>query len=175
MSDEYHSRPFLLPGQLSSTNTGRPPSCNYSYRYIFHYYKLLFCGICTLPRYRIEAVLPVRFGPDQFWTSKKKKKEKTPQPASSERAFSALKRTLKTYLRATMTQKRLNHAMMLHVNKDKIDQINPKDIGNLFVAGSEYRLQIFGKFWWVYLLSIVTLYAAIKSGLFLWCPGFLEN
>lgn len=65
--------------------------------------------------------------------------------ASSERAFSALRR-LKTYLRNTITQQRLNHALLLHVHKDKTDQLNLVNVGNNFVAGSEHRLSLFGKF-----------------------------
>ena len=38
--------------------------------------------------------------------------------ATSERSFSSMKR-IKTYLRATMTDNRINHIMVLHVHKDK--------------------------------------------------------
>ena len=57
--------------------------------------------------------------------------------ATSERSFSALKR-VKTYLRATMTQKQLNHLMVLHVHKSSTDRLEPAMIGNQFVAGSEH-------------------------------------
>ena len=40
--------------------------------------------------------------------------------ATSERSFSALRR-VKTYLRSTMTQKRLNNLMILLVHKDRTD------------------------------------------------------
>ena len=69
-------------------------------------------------------------------------------PASnceSERAFSAMKR-LKTYLRVTTGQARLNHLMVLHVHKDRTDSLNLIDIANDFVSKSERRLTIFGKF-----------------------------
>ena len=37
--------------------------------------------------------------------------------AASERSFSTLRRN-KTYLRSTMTQQRLNHLMILHINRE---------------------------------------------------------
>lgn len=42
--------------------------------------------------------------------------------ATAERSFSTLRR-LKSYLRSTMTQKRLNH-VLLHTHKDRTDEIN---------------------------------------------------
>ena len=65
--------------------------------------------------------------------------------AVSERSFSAMRR-LKSYLRSTMTQSRLNHLMILHLNKEKLDSLDLNAIGNQFVQGSEHRLQFFGKF-----------------------------
>ena len=43
--------------------------------------------------------------------------------AVSERSLSALRR-IKTYMRATMTQKRLNHCMLLHIHKEKTDELD---------------------------------------------------
>ena len=43
--------------------------------------------------------------------------------AISERSFSALKR-VKTYLRSTTGDSRLNHLMLLHVHKDRTDSIS---------------------------------------------------
>ena len=63
--------------------------------------------------------------------------------AISERSFSALRR-VKTYLRTTMTQKRVNSIMTLHVNKDLTDQLSLVDITNEFVRGSEHRQTLFG-------------------------------
>ena len=63
--------------------------------------------------------------------------------AISERSFSGLKR-VKTYLRTTMTQRRLNHLMLLHVHKDKTDNIGLKEISNDFVC-NENRLSVFGQ------------------------------
>ena len=65
--------------------------------------------------------------------------------AVSERSFSALWR-VKTYLRSTMKQTRLNHLMILHVHKDITDSLNLNDIGNEFVRCSEHRLSVFGHF-----------------------------
>ena len=62
--------------------------------------------------------------------------------ASCERSFSALRR-LKTYLRSTMRQDRLNHLMLLH---ERTDDLNLKAVANEFVSASENRLRIFGKF-----------------------------
>jgi len=64
--------------------------------------------------------------------------------AVSERSFSALKR-VKTYLRATTTNKRLNHLMLLHIHKEKTDSLNLVDVANLF-SWKDNRHEIFGKF-----------------------------
>ena len=63
--------------------------------------------------------------------------------AGSERAFSALRR-VKTYLRSTMCQQRLNHLMILHIHKDHTDGLNLVDVANDFIAGSDHRKQVFG-------------------------------
>ncbi|XP_065195791.1 zinc finger MYM-type protein 1-like [Sycon ciliatum] len=65
--------------------------------------------------------------------------------ATSERSFSALRR-LKTYLRTTMAQARLNALLLLHVHKDKADLLSLRQCGDDFVAANEHRLNIFGKF-----------------------------
>ena len=65
--------------------------------------------------------------------------------ATSERSFSTLRR-LKTYLRNTMGQERLNNLMILHVHKDITDTLNLKSIADEFVGDSEHRIKIFGKF-----------------------------
>ena len=63
--------------------------------------------------------------------------------ASSERSFSALRR-IKTYLRTTMTQQRLNSLMVLHVHKEKTDALDLLQVGREFVTGREGRLRTFG-------------------------------
>ena len=65
--------------------------------------------------------------------------------ASSERSFSSLRR-IKTYLRSTMTQSRLNHIMILHVHKERTDNLKLVDVANSFVANSEHRRSLFGRF-----------------------------
>ena len=64
---------------------------------------------------------------------------------TSERSFSALRR-LKTYLRNTMTQKRLNHCALLHVRKEDCDKLDLTTVGNDFIGTSEHRRNIFGNF-----------------------------
>ena len=65
--------------------------------------------------------------------------------ASSERSFSAMRR-VKSYLRSTMKQERLNHLMLLHVHKELTDTLNLADVANDFVSSSENRLRVFGNF-----------------------------
>ena len=64
--------------------------------------------------------------------------------ASSERSFSALRR-IKTYLRTTMSQKRLNHMMLLYVHKERVSSLNLIAVANEFV-NSNHRQSIFGEF-----------------------------
>ena len=65
--------------------------------------------------------------------------------AVSERSFSALRR-IKNYLRSTMSQERLNHLLLLHVHKERTDSLNLITVANDFVADSEHRLSVFGRF-----------------------------
>ena len=65
--------------------------------------------------------------------------------ASSERSFSALQR-VKTYLRTTMTQERLNYLMIIHVHKERTDALDMKTLLNEFVDKSVHRTRIFAKF-----------------------------
>ena len=65
--------------------------------------------------------------------------------ATSERSFSALRR-VKTFLRTTMTQLRLNNSMILFVHSNLTDKINLVELGNEFIRGSEDRQTLFGKF-----------------------------
>lgn len=64
--------------------------------------------------------------------------------AVSERTFSAMRR-LKTYLRSTMLQKRLNAVMVLHVHKERTDSLSMVDLANQFVC-NEHRMSVFGTF-----------------------------
>ena len=63
--------------------------------------------------------------------------------AVSERSFSALRR-IKSYLRATMSQERLNHIMVLHVYKHLTDRICYIEISNEFSKGCSHREAFFG-------------------------------
>ena len=64
--------------------------------------------------------------------------------AASERSFSRMRR-LKTYLRGTMHQSRLNHVMLLSINKDRVDSLDLNAIRE-FIRGSEHRLRQLGYF-----------------------------
>ena len=63
--------------------------------------------------------------------------------ATSERSFSSLRR-IKTYLRTTMKQERLNHLMMLYIHKDKTIDFN--EAMREFVIYKDNRRDIFGNF-----------------------------
>ena len=63
--------------------------------------------------------------------------------SSAERTFSALRR-LKTYLRSTMTQPRLNNMMLLYIHKEKTDQIDDVPIAKSFIMENERRRHYFG-------------------------------
>ncbi|XP_062585373.1 zinc finger MYM-type protein 1-like [Saccostrea cucullata] len=65
--------------------------------------------------------------------------------ATSERTFSALRR-VKTYLRATMSQERLNHLMILHTHREATDALNILAVANDFVSARDGRSFIFGRF-----------------------------
>ena len=65
--------------------------------------------------------------------------------AVSERSASALRR-VKTYLRSTMTQSRLNHLLILHCHKDRTDSLSLTECLQEFVDCRERRTDVFGKF-----------------------------
>lgn len=65
--------------------------------------------------------------------------------AEAERSFSALRR-LKTYLRNSMNQERLNHLAVMHVHQDRLDIVNPTAIAREFVGKCESRQLVFGDF-----------------------------
>ena len=65
--------------------------------------------------------------------------------AVSERSTSAMRR-FKNCLRSTMSQERLNHCMLLSIHKEKTDEINLKNVGNVFCEGNEERRRTFGMF-----------------------------
>lgn len=65
--------------------------------------------------------------------------------AISERSASALRR-IKTYLRSTMSQARLNHLLLLHTHKGRTDGLHLASCLQEFVDGRERRSDVFGKF-----------------------------
>ena len=65
--------------------------------------------------------------------------------ATSERSFSALRR-LKTWLRTTTTQSRLNWCMLLHIHKEKTDALQITSVANEFISRNESRVRLFGQF-----------------------------
>lgn len=68
-------------------------------------------------------------------------------PASSteaERSFSALRR-LKTFLRNTMTQQRLNSLAVCHVHQELLDSIDVAALMQEFVSRNDARACMFGK------------------------------
>ena len=65
---------------------------------------------------------------------------------TSKRSFSAMK-YIKSYLRSTMGQERLNNLMVLHVYKELTDEIELKKIANDFISKCPWRQEeVFGKF-----------------------------
>ena len=65
--------------------------------------------------------------------------------ATSERSFSALRR-IKSYLRSTMTQARLNHLMILHYHQDMTDSLDLKAVTNEYITKNEARRSTFATF-----------------------------
>jgi len=67
------------------------------------------------------------------------------ESATSERTFSSLRR-LKTYLKSTMNQNRLNNCLLLHCRKSITDTLDTVDIIKKFVRANEQRKRHFGKY-----------------------------
>ena len=65
--------------------------------------------------------------------------------ATAERSFSVLRR-IKTYLRSTMSECRLNNVMLLHCHKDIADGIDVTNIAKSFVSVNSRRQNYFGSF-----------------------------
>ena len=63
--------------------------------------------------------------------------------ATSERTFSTPRR-LKTYLRSTMAQDRLNHLLLLYCHKARTDAIDLSKIASAFVSVNDRRRHYFG-------------------------------
>ena len=65
--------------------------------------------------------------------------------ATAERSFSVLRR-LKTWLRSTMSQKRLNNLLVLHCHKGLTDELSLKHIAEDFATANDRRRSFFGSF-----------------------------
>lgn len=65
--------------------------------------------------------------------------------AVSERSFSNLRR-VKSYLRSSMSQTRLNHLMIMHTYQEETDALRLVDIGNQFINVKPYRKMCYGEF-----------------------------
>ena len=65
--------------------------------------------------------------------------------AVSERSCSTLCR-VKTYLRSSMTQERLNSCLVLATYKEQVDKLNLVEAANRICFNDEHRFFIFGKF-----------------------------
>ena len=63
--------------------------------------------------------------------------------ASAERSFSAMRR-LKNYLRTSTGQARFNHLAILHMYKERLDNLDMKRVMKIFVS-NETRHRIFGE------------------------------
>ena len=64
--------------------------------------------------------------------------------AVSECSTSAL-HLIKTYLRTSMSQLKMNNLVVLHIHKQSLDQMNMVEVATDFVAASEHRLTFIWK------------------------------
>ena len=65
--------------------------------------------------------------------------------ATAERSFSSLRR-IKTFLRSTMTECRLNNLFLLYVHKSMTDTLDLSQIAKHFISVNSRRMNYFGKF-----------------------------
>lgn len=63
--------------------------------------------------------------------------------ATAERTFSTMRR-LKTYLRSIMTQERLNHVLIMHSYKFKVNSLDLSQIASSFISVNDRRPMYFG-------------------------------
>ena len=62
--------------------------------------------------------------------------------AQSERSFSTLRR-IKSWLRTSIGQKRLNHCMVMNVHKERVDDIDLNTVMNTFILDVPQRSHVF--------------------------------
>ena len=65
--------------------------------------------------------------------------------STSERTFSLLK-LIKTYLRSTMTQGKLNLLVILSAHRNRLDEMDLRKVASIFVQNNDGRRYTFGKF-----------------------------
>ena len=65
--------------------------------------------------------------------------------AVSERSCFTLRR-IKTYLRTTMTQNRMNNTIILNTHKEELDKLDMIQVANEFCRECDERKNVFGKF-----------------------------
>ena len=65
--------------------------------------------------------------------------------AESEQTFSAMKR-IKTYMRATTSDNRLNHLMVMHVHREELDRMDHVRMASEFVLMNSEIKVVFGTF-----------------------------
>jgi len=63
--------------------------------------------------------------------------------ATAERSFSSLRR-LKTYLRSTCGQRRLNDIALCHIHKDIVDEVDTNEVMKQFIHARDSRVIAFG-------------------------------
>ena len=64
--------------------------------------------------------------------------------ATSERSFSKMK-LIKSYLRSTMNQERMNHFMILGIYPEFLDSMDSTKIAEEFIRRNSRREHVFGK------------------------------
>ena len=65
--------------------------------------------------------------------------------STAERSFSCLQH-IKTYLRSSMTEERLNNIILLHVHKEETDHLDLQQNASNFISANDRRLSLFGSF-----------------------------
>jgi hypothetical protein len=65
--------------------------------------------------------------------------------STSERSFSAL-RQIKTYLRNTMGQEKMNYAVTCYVHSDRTDAVDLFEAAKKFASANDRRMKYFGTF-----------------------------
>ena len=79
--------------------------------------------------------------------------------ATAERSFSSLRR-LKTWLRTTMTQQRLNSCAVCNIHRTLLDAVDINAICNELVLRNDFRQRLFGQSL-SYLANELSLFQAI--------------